>query len=186
MFNLQRLKNWTKSSVNDDKKELEIYQLFQDQFNSIKNKSDEYISELGYTDRRLFVNFNGEAVPLSVIDAIKDSIPKNKNLSIQEKAHQVAELSNFYYQKLKEIESRIIDISIKESDNAYLITIANNIKLLNKLLMEYSYLLAIQRSGVKKIESPNTYEKIKQLKDSIEIRIAEIQTRLITEEIHKR
>ena len=182
MFNLQRLKNWTKSSINDDKKEIEIYQLFQDQFNLIKYKTEEYISECGYEDKRLFIEYNNELISLSLLNTLKESSLKNNKLSIQERAKLAAELTNFYNQKLKEIEAKIIELSFTEKDNIYLITISSYVQILNNLLKKYIGLLAIQRSGVKYI---NSREEIQKLKDSIEIRTAEIQTRLSLEEISK-
>lgn len=183
MFNLQRLKNWTKSSVNDDKRELEVYQLFQDQFNSIKYKIEEYIKECGYEDKRLFIEYNNELIPLSLLNALKESSLKNRSLSLQERAKLAAELTNFYNQKLKEIEAKIIELSLTERDNVYLITISSYIQIINNLLRKYIGLLAIQKSGVINIKSNNEIQK---LKDSIEIRIAEIKTRLSLEEISRR
>ena len=35
MFQLDKLKNWTHSSITDDKNEIEIYQIFTNEINSI-------------------------------------------------------------------------------------------------------------------------------------------------------
>lgn len=187
MFSLQRAKNWTRSSVSDDKKELTIYQSFQDQFSSIKNKADEYIRECSYFDSRLFIDYNGKQVSIDFISSLKNTISLEKSLSVEERAIKVAELTRFYNQKLKEIEERIISLSLVQQDNVYLSYIASCIKIINSLLKEYGYLLAVQKSGVQNINSIGEPAgvKLKKLQDEIELRITEINSRLTIENIRK-
>lgn len=59
MFRLNKLKNWAHSSINDDKKELNAYQKFQDQFSLIDSKLEEYIAEFASEDTRLLIEYNG-------------------------------------------------------------------------------------------------------------------------------
>lgn len=188
MFNSQRLKNWTKSSVNDDKKELEVYQLFKDQIYSIEEKIKEYISEFGYDDNRLKIEYNGMLVTLDFLLTLKDSTFKNKDLSVQDRAKQASDLTYLYNQKLKELESKIIELSLIYKDNVYLITISSYIKIVNSLLAQYASLTAIKNSSVQVIDNNGELtaaDKIKRLKDCIDIRIAEIESRLAIEEMRR-
>ena len=56
--------------------------------------------------------------------------------------------------------------------------------IINSLLKEYAYLPAIQRSKVYQInnQESNAGDKIKKLKDAIELRLVEIEHRLTVEE----
>ena len=188
MFRLNKLKNWAHSSINDDKKELNAYQKFQDQFSLIDSKLEEYIAEFASEDTRLLIEYNGEKMPINLLKIISESLLKSKSLPIEERAYQSAELTRIYYEKLKQLKNRIIALAVTETDNVYLTYIHSCIQIINNLLREYAHLLAIQRTGISKIDNfgnSNAGEKIKVLKDNIEIRTAEINT-LIAIDILKR
>ena len=188
MFNLQRLKNWTHSSVVDDKKELNAYQSFQDQFTLIDSKIEEYINELGSADERLFVDYNRKKVSVNLLKLMSESLLRNKDLPTEEKAYQSAELQRLYYEYLKQLKEKIIAIAVSQTDNVYLAYIHSCIEIINTLLREYSHLLAIQKSGISKVDNNgnlNAGEKIKTLKDNIEIRTAQINTRLALENLKR-
>ena len=189
MFRLQRLKNWAHSSVASDKQELNAYQSFQDQFSLIDSKIEEYLSELGMDDSRLFVNYNGKAIPVNFLKVMSESLLKDKNLSLQEKAIQSEKLNRLYYEKLRQLKEKIISLAVNEKDNVYLTYINSCINIINGLLKEYAHLLAIQRSGIYSINNNgnnNAGEKIKVLKDNIEIRSAEINSRLTMENLGRK
>ena len=180
MFRLNKLKNWAHSSINDDKKELNAYQKFQDQFSLIDSKLEEYIAEFASEDTRLLIEYNGEKMPINLL--------KSKSLPIEERAYQSAELTRIYYEKLKQLKNRIIALAVTETDNVYLTYIHSCIQIINNLLREYAHLLAIQRTGISKIDNfgnSNAGEKIKVLKDNIEIRTAEINTRLAIDSLKR-
>ena len=188
MFRLQKLKNWTHSSVTDDKKELNVYQSFQDQFSLTNSKIEEYIAELGSEDQRLLIDYNGEKMPISLLKTISESLLRSRNLSAEERAHQSAELARISHEKLKELKNKIVSIAVTETDNVYLAYIHSCIKIINSLLKEYSYLLAIQKSSIYAIDnssSLNAGEKMKVLKDYIDIRTTEINTRLTIDELKR-
>ncbi len=188
MFRLQKLKNWTHSSVTDDKKELNVYQSFQDQISLINSKTEEYITELGSEDKRLLIEFNGDKIPISLLKIMSESLLKNKSLSIEERATQSAELNRLYYQKLKLLKDKIIELAVNETDNVYLTYIHSCIKIINKLLKEYSYLLAIQRAAITSIDNDgnlNAGEKLRVLKDNIDVRTAEINARLTIDSLKR-
>ena len=189
MFLLKRISNWSKSSVTDDKQEQLAYQKFQDQFTNIKNKSEEYLQESGYTDSRLYVEYKGKMVPISYISALIESLKTNRFMSVNERALEVANTTNLYNQKLKEIEYRIIDLAVQNPNNIYLAYISKSIEILNSLLKQYAYLLAVQRSGVNHIDNNGALkasQKIKALKDEIEIRLVQIESRLTLEDNRRR
>ena len=188
MFKLQRLKNWSHSSINDDKKELNAYQCFQDQISLINNKIEEYIAEFGSEDRRLFVNYNKEAIPINLLKIMSESLLKNKSLSVEERAYQSAELTRLYYENLKCLKNKIISLAVSETDNVYLAYIHSCIQIINGLLKEYAHLLAIEKSSIRTIDNTgniNAGEKIKILKDNIEIRSAQINSRLALESLKR-
>lgn len=186
MFSLQKLINWTHSSVVSDKRELNIYQLFKDQFNSIQNKTEEYIKDCGYDDINLLVNYNGKAVSLMYLNSFKDSLLNDKTLSTEERAIKVAEMQKICHIKLKELEARIIPLAIANPNNIYLAHIKSSIDILNSMLKEYVSLLAIERCGVRAINGSDASKKLKTLKDAIDIRIVEIEGRLSLEENYRR
>lgn len=188
MFKLQKLKNWTHSSINDDKKELSTYQSIQDQMSSIDSKINEYIEELGREDSRLLIEYNGENIPINILKLMSEALLRNKELSVEEKAYQSAELNLLYYKKLKELKKKIISIAITETDNVYLACINSCIKIINALLKDYSHLLAIQRSEIYSLDNSgnlNAGEKMKILKDNIEVRTAEINSRLTIDSLKR-
>ena len=188
MFNLQRLKNWAHSSIEFDKSELNTYQNFQDQMSLINGKIEEYITELGSEDKRLLVEYNDEKIPIDLLKLLSETILKNKELSVQQRAHESAELTRIYYEKLKQLKNKIVALAVTETDNVYLAYIHSCIQIINNLLREYAHLLAIQRAGIYKIDNSgnlNAGEKIKVLKDNIEIRTAEINTRLATDSLKR-
>lgn len=188
MFRLNKLKNWAHSSINDDKKELNAYQKFQDQFSLIDSKLEEYIAEFASEDTRLLIEYNGEKMPINLLKIIRESLLKSKSLPIEERAYQSAELTRIYYEKLKQLKNRIIALAVTETDNVYLTYIHSCIQIINNLLREYAHLLAIQRTGISKIDNfgnSNAGEKIKVLKDNIEIRTAEINTRLAIDSLKR-
>lgn len=181
MFRLDKLKNWAQSSINDDKKELNAYQSLDDQISLIYSKIDEYINDLGSIDKRLFVEYNGNLVSVSLLNILKDTILKDKNLSIEQRAYQSAELSRIYIEKLTELKEKIIAIAVTQTDNVYLAYINSCIKIINALLKEYNYMQAIKRANISSINNSdniNVGKKIKILKDQISIRISEINRRL--------
>lgn len=188
MFRLQKLKNWAHSSVADDKKELNAYQSIQDQILAIYSKIDEYLKEKSYEDERIQVDYNGEKIPVNVLNTLSQSILSNKDLTTVQKAKKSAELTKLYYEKLKRLREKIIALAVTEKDNIYLVYINSCIQIINSLLKEYSYLLAIQRSSIYKIDNQgelNAGEKLKALKDSIEIRTAEINSRLALDNLKR-
>ena len=83
MFSLRKFKNWRHTSINDDKLELDIYQIFNEQFSSIDNQFEEYLKELGNEDKRLFVKYNGNSVPINRLYNISQIILNDKDLSIK-------------------------------------------------------------------------------------------------------
>ena len=103
MFNLQRLKNWAHSSIEFDKSELNTYQNFQDQISLIDGKIEEYITELGREDKRLLVEYNDEKIPIDLLKLLSETILKNKELSIQQRAHESAKLNRIYLEQLKQL-----------------------------------------------------------------------------------
>lgn len=188
MFKLQRLKNWTHSSVTDDKSELDAYQIFQDQFSSLNSKIEEYISELGYEDERLLIDYNGEKIPLETLKTLGKSILKDNSLNIQQRVLKSEELNRMYYEKLKELKDKITALAINETDNVYLAYINSCIHIINALLKRYAHLLAIQKSTISSIDNSdnlNAGEKIRVLKDNIDIRTSEINTRLSLENLKR-
>ena len=188
MFKLQRLKNWAHSSIADDKSELNAYQNFQDHFSLIDSKLEEYIAEFASEDTRLLIEYNGEKMPINLLKIISESLLKSKNLSIEERAYQSAKLTRIYYEKLKQLKNRIIALAVTETDNVYLAYINSYIAIINTLLKQYAHLLAIQRSSIYSIDNQgelNAGEKLKALKDSIDIRTAEIQCRLTTADLKR-
>ena len=188
MFSLNKFKNWSHSSINDDKKELNTYQSFNDQISLIYSKIDEYIKEFGNSDERLFVNYNGKLVSMSLLNILKDSVLRDKSLSIEQRTYQSAELNRIYIEKLKELKNKIIAIAVTETDNVYLAYIHSCIQIVNGLLKEYGHLLAIQRSSIYTIDNSgnlNAGEKIKILKDNIDIRSAEINSRLTIDSLSR-
>ena len=184
MFNLEKAKNWTKSSVADNKNEQIIYQKFQDQITSIENKIKEYIKDQGYQDVRLYIKFKDRLLSIPYLEAIIQSVKDDNNLSPQNRAFKVATITNFYNQQLQELSKKIISISLTERDNVYLAYIHESLMIINSLLKEYAYLPAIQRSKVYQInnQESNAGDKIKKLKDAIELRLVEIEHRLTVEE----
>lgn len=188
MFKLHKLKNWAHSSISDDKKELNAYQSFQDQFSLIDSKIEEYINELAGEDARLLIEYNGEKMPVNLLKIMSESLLKSRNLSTEERAYQSAELTRIYYEKLKQLKNKIIALAVTETDNVYLAYIHSCITIINSLLKEYSHLLAVQKSSIYTINNSgnlNAGEKIKVLKDNIEIRTAEINTRLATDSLKR-
>ena len=188
MFKLNKLKNWAKSSINDDKMELEIYQKFKDQINSIKDKSNEYINEMNFTDERLFVEYEGKLVPISYLISIKQSVMQDKSLSSEERAYKSADLTYFYKLKVRELEEKIVSLALLEPNNVYLAYINSSIQILNSLMKEYVHLMAIQRSKIFKIDSTGEMtagQKLKKLKNEIDLRITEIESRLTVNSLKK-
>ena len=188
MFRLQRLKNWAYSSVADDKKELNVYQSFQDQISLINTKIEEYIIELGNEDNRLLVDYNDEKIPINLLKVFSESISKNKNLSIEERMKQKVELDRLYYERLKQLKDKIVALATTQTDNVYLVHIHNCIKIINDMLRQYSCLLAIQKSSIRSIDNigdRNAGEKLRILKDYIDIRTSEINCRLTMENIKR-
>ena len=126
MFNLEKAKNWTKSSVADNKNEQIIYQKFQDQITSIENKIKAYIKDQGYQDVRLYIKFKDRLLSIPYLEAIIQSVKDDNNLSPQNRAFKVATITNFYNQQLQELSKKIISISLTERDNVYLAYITND------------------------------------------------------------
>ena len=189
MFNLRKIKNWTHSRIVDDEKELQIYQYFIDQFENIDKKIDEYISEMGDEDTRLFVKYNGKMVPVNNLKFMSEALINDPTIDSQNRVYQSAELHRLYLLELKKIKEIIISLSITNKDNIYLSYINTCISILNKLLQEYSYLLAVQRSGIYLIDNYgdlNAGKKIKKLKDNIEIRSNEIKCRLTLDDLERK
>ena len=188
MFRLEKLKNWAHSSVADDKKELNVYQSFQDQFLAINSKIDDYLNEKSYEDERIQVDYNGKKIPINLLKTLSQSILSNKDLTTIQKAQKSAELTKLYYEKLRQLSEKIITLAVTEKDNVYLVYINSCIQIINSLLNEYSYLLAIQRSSIYQIDNQgelNAGEKLKVLKDNIEIRTAEINSRLALDRLKR-
>lgn len=183
MFNLNKAKNWSMSSIADDKRELNAYQQFQDCFSSINNQIDEYISEKSYEDERLQIVIDGKKYPLSYLDILENSIQSSKDLGIEEKIKKISEIEALKIQKIREIRDRIINLAVNCSDNKFLSCIQSTLKLLNRLLITYAGLTAIRKSGVRNInnEGIDAAKKIKSLEDEIEIRIAQINSRIATD-----
>ncbi len=188
MFKLNKLKNWTKSSINDDKMELEIYQKFKDQIFSIKDKADEYINEMNYTDERLYVEYEGKLVPISYLLSLKQSVMQDKILKPEERAYKSANLTYFYDLKVRELEEKIVNLSLLEPNNVYLAYINSSIQILNSLIKEYVYLMAIQRSQIFKIDNTGNMtagQKLNKLKNEIDLRITEIENRLTIDNLKR-
>jgi len=187
VYNLKkRADNWTQSSVASDKRELQAYQYFKNEFENIKSKSLEYIEEEGYSNKRLSVEFEGRDIPISLLSSLKDTYRHDSTLSVEERAIKVATLTNMYNRELKNLQNRIINMAVASPDNLYLVDIATSINILNDLLREYAYMQAIVKSGIKVIAGADAALKVKTLKDNIEIRISEINARLTLEEIQRR
>ena len=149
---------------------------------------EEYINELAGEDARLLIEYNGEKMPVNLLKIMSESLLKSRNLSTEERAYQSAELTRIYYEKLKQLKNKIIALAVTETDNVYLAYIHSCITIINSLLKEYSHLLAVQKSSMYTINNSgnlNAGEKIKVLKDNIEIRTAEINTRLATDSLKR-
>ena len=188
MFSLNKLKNWAKSSISDDKIELEVYQKLMDQINGIKGKADEYINEMNYTDERLYVEYEGKLVPISYLLSLKQSVMQDKTLKPEERAYKSANLTYFYNLKVKELEEKIVNLALLEPNNVYLAYINSSIQILNSLIKEYVYLMAMQRSQIFKIDNTGDMtagQKLKKLKNEIDIRISEIESRLTIESLKR-
>ncbi len=175
MFSLQKLKNWTHSSISSDKQELEIYEYFKNEIENIKKVRKSYIDEEGREDISIYTEYNGEIVPISFLKTYKESVLHDKSLDAISRARKQAMLEDMYRERLKELENRIISMAISIPDNVYLKQISSYINILNQLLRKYAYLLAIQRSGLTTISSE---EDLKKLEDNILIRSSEIQKRI--------
>lgn len=183
---IRKAKDWTQSSVVDDKRELTAYQYFVNEFENIDKKVLEYINEEGYSDKRLYVDMGGRLVSISTLESLKDIYKQDTSLSVNERAIKVATLNNMYNKALEDLKNRIINMAVSCRDNIYLVTIATSIVTLNALINEYAYMQAIQKSGVKVIDGGDAAVKLKSLKNSIEIRIMEINSRITIEESYKR
>lgn len=188
MFGLDKLKNWSHSSINDDKKELNAYQSLNDQISLIYSKIDEYIKELGSLDERLLIDYNGNKISISLLNILKDSVLRDKKLSIEQRAYESAELNRIYIEKLIELKEKIIAMAVTQTDNAYLTYINSCIRIINALLKEYNYMIAIRRSNISFIDNSdniNAGKKIKILKDQIDIRTSEINKRLTIDSLKR-
>lgn len=189
MFGLRKAINWTKSSVVDDKYEMSIYKKLEEEFLSIDSKIEEYLKDLGYEDTRLHINFNGALYPLEYLKSLSSTISYSKTLTIEEKAIQMANLERLYIVELEKLKHRIIDMACAIQDNIYLAYINSRIRIINSLLKENLHLIAIQRSGVTCIDSSNNTlasQKYKKFKDTMDIRVSEIEYRLASENIGKK
>ena len=77
------IKDIANSIDEDDKLELDIYQIFNEQFSSIDNQFEEYLKELGNEDKRLFVKYNGNSVPINRLYNISQIIKSRKFLAFE-------------------------------------------------------------------------------------------------------
>lgn len=175
MFRLNKLKNWTHSSISDDKNEIEAYQTFQNEIERIKQTSEEFIKEEGAENYLLHILYKGKLVSLSFLEILKSSILNNNRLSLEDKIRESSALEETYRKGLEELKNRIITMAIRNPNNVYLSKISSSLSIINTLLTRYRHLLAIQRSGVVNISS---YSELKQLEDNILIRISELERRI--------
>ncbi len=188
MFSLKRLKDWSCSSVNDDKKELTVYQSLNDQILSINSKIDEYINEFGTSDSRLLILYDGKLIGISFLNVLKNSVLKDKSLSVEQRANKSDYINRCYIEELKKLREKIVSLAIMCTDNIYLVYINSCIEVINGLLKKYNYLLAIQRANISSINNSgnlNAGQKLVLLKEQIDIRESEINRRLATVNIKR-
>lgn len=178
MFQLDKLKNWAHSSITEDKNEIEIYQIFTNEINSIKNTIEEFIKEEGSDNHLLYVLHDGKLVSLSLLETLRNSLLNSKSLSIEDKIKQSSLLEESYRKNLEELKNRIIRMALRRPDNVYLSKISSSIGIINTLLKRYLHLIAIQRSGLVSLSS---FDELKKLEDSITIRISELNYRITTD-----
>lgn len=177
MFRLNKLKNWAHSSIAHDKNEIETYQVFQDEINHINQIIEEFIKEQGTDSRLLHVLYKGSLVSLSLLETLKSSILNNNRLSLQDRIKESSLLDEAYRKGLDKVRNKIISMSSKP-DNVYLSKISSSLNIINTLLKRYLHLIAIQKSGLISISN---YDELKQLEDSIKIRISELNYRITTD-----
>ncbi len=174
---VSKIRNWTYSSISDDKNEIETYQVFQDEINHINQTIEEFIKEEGTDNHLLQVLYKGSLVSLSLLETLKSSILNNNRLSLQDRIKESSLLDEAYRKGLDEIRNRIIGMSIKP-DNVYLSKISSSLNIINTLLKRYLHLIAIKKSGLTTISN---YDELKQLEESIIMRISELNYRITTD-----
>lgn len=175
MYIINKMKRWSRSSISDDKQELEAYQTFKNEFANIKKYQDTYLKEEGREDNRLFIPLSGELVPLHFLLTLKESVLNNKKLDAIDRAKKASQIEELHRLKLQELENKIIHMAITTPDNVYLKQISSSLSIINTLIKRYAHLMAITSSGVKTVSNRN---ELRALEDSILIRISEIEHRI--------
>ena len=176
------MKNWTRSSVTSDKNELEIYKVFSDEISNLKKLMQEYIDDKGSENRSLFVLYNNQLMPLSVLFTLKNAIIHNHNLSIEQRAQQSSMLEEVYYRSFEELHNRIIFMAISNPNDVNLKIISNEVSIINSLIRKYLHLIAIQRSGINSISNA---KDLKLLEDNIIMRSSDLEQRLKMDNIKR-
>ena len=74
--------------------------------------------------------------------------------------------------------SRILNMARINPDNVYLSKISSSLNIINTLLKRYLHLIAIKKSGLMSISN---YNELKQLEESIIMRISELNYRITTD-----
>lgn len=175
---IKKLNNWTHSSIPDDKQEIEVYQVFQTEIESINKTIEEFIKEEGIENYLLHILYNGRLVSLSFLETLKSSILNNNKLSIQDRIKESSLLEETYRKGLDELRNRIINMARIKPDNVYLSKISSSLEVINTLLKRYLHLTAIKRSSLMTISN---YDELKRLEDNITIRISELNYRITTD-----
>ena len=175
---VSKVRNWTSSSISDDKNEIETYQVFQNEINNIKQTIEGFIKEEGSENYLLHVLYNGKLVSISFLETLKNSILNNNRLSIQDRIKESSLLDSAYRSGLEELKNRIINMARINPDNAYLSKISSSLNIINTLLKRHLHLIAIKKSGLMSISN---YNELKQLEESIIMRISELNYRITTD-----
>ncbi len=175
---VSKIRNWTYSSISNDKNEIETYQVFQNKINNINQTIEGFIKEEGSENYLLHVLYNGKLVSLSFLETLKNSILNNKRLSIQDRVQESSLLDSAYRSGLEELKNRIINMARINPDNVYLSKISSSLNVINTLLKRYLHLIAIKKSGLTTISN---YDELKQLEESIIMRISELNYRITTD-----
>lgn len=173
-----KAKNWAHSSISDDKSEIEVYQVFQNEIDNIKQTIEEFIKEEGAENYLLHILYKGRLVSLSFLENYRASILNNIKLSLEYKVKESTLLEEAYRKGLEELKNRIINMARISPDNVYLSKIASSLGVINALLKKYLYLAAIEKSRLTSISS---YDELKMLEDNILIRISELNYRITTD-----
>lgn len=175
---ISKINNWTHSSISDDKQELETYQVFKNEIDRIKQTSEEFIKEEGTENYLLHILYKGKLVPLSLLQTLRRTVLNSNKLSLEGRVKESSLLEEAYRMGLEELKNRILNMARINPDNVYLSKISSSLNIINTLLKRYLHLIAIKKSGLMSISN---YNELKQLEESIIMRISELNYRITTD-----